>query len=225
MGLILVHDRTKPQGSELPVCAHGNRERVFVQFVPLDVAAYGSPDGTPKTDRFTDNDGKIGTEGIPQVFGKRHELRVNEANVNPNFSSARVTVADLETAAVDVPLDYHGATGGGSDAHFTAPYGTDEEWRRYICVTLPQKLGLTTITRAALTQMRLLMLTAIPGAPAFWQNDVDGRTDYRPRVFLPTGNQYADQHGTGGRCRDIGNFPGDVPGDPRIHFGDDWSAC
>lgn len=109
MGVIYVHDKAQPQGTQLPTCSHGLTDRLFVQFVPLDPGPYGQPDGTPKTDRFTDSLGKIGTEGIAQIFGKRHELRVNEANVSSGWKTARVTVQDIEHDAVDVPIERVGS--------------------------------------------------------------------------------------------------------------------
>lgn len=96
---------------------------------------------------------------------------------------------------------------------YTPPFGTDDEWRVLIHSTWPRELGLSVISQTALTRMKPLL----NAKGAFWQNDVDGRTDFRPRVFLPTGDPNADSHGVGGRGYDIGDFQ---EFGPHYHFAD-----
>jgi len=192
-----------------------------LKYIDVRISFGNGTDDQAQDDRFTDLAGNTAwPDGLLPDLPDGANLYANTRNVQPEYKTATAH-APAKDALVEIVLEPTGIAppppppSGG----FTRPYGTDEEWHVYITNKLPQQLGLTVITRDALTAMRPHMVTAIPGAPAFWQNDVDGRTDYRPRVFLPTGDEDADRHGVGGRAYDIGNFPGDGP---HTHFGDAW---
>lgn len=211
MSFIIVKDQA---GNPPPVCPTCQlHERLFIQLVP------DGGDGTPKWDEFTDD---LGHRSFPpdamQLWpASGYMLVVNEANVNPNYRSARVHIDDLEARAIEIVVERLNVVNG---TPFTPPFGTNEEWRVYATRTLPRSLGLSAITYDALVAMR-------PGLAqfgAYWQNDVeDGhggfRKDYRPRLMLPTGHPFEDRHGTGGRVFDIGDFEGEGP---HFHFGDVW---
>ena len=108
MGLVTVTDQHGNPPPQNDGC--GQPERLFVQFVPLEGPF---ANGTPMTDRFTDNLGKIGTEGIPQTFQtQKYELRCNEANVNPNYATARVRTNDLEHENVQIVVNRTGTQPG-----------------------------------------------------------------------------------------------------------------
>lgn len=217
MGVIYVHDRTQSQGTPLPKCSHNLVDRLFVQFVPLDAGPYGQPDGTPKTDRFTDDLGKIGTEGIAQIFGKRIELRVNEANVSSGWKSARIVAQDIEHDAVDVPLERAGNSTPPPPSPITGN-GTCDEWRAAVFAIFA-KHGFTTVgpdnegqganqaphLRATIAEIKALH----PSPFVQWQYESTGNPpELRPRLFLP--HNGSDQFE---RYADLGDWNGPLKWD------------
>jgi len=188
---IRVRDQT---GSPPPKCGHGIRERLWVALIP------DGSDGTPKGDRFTDDNGQCGVEGFEQVYGSKGcTLAVNEANVNPNYNSVRVHVADVEAAVIDIVV-----TRLTLLADAIQGYGSCAQWKDAVFNIFakhgysscgPEYAGGVQAPYLRATQAEIQALHSSPFVR--WQYTTGATPDLRPRLFLPHGGsdpfaRYAD---------------------------------
>ena len=85
-------------------------ERLFIQLIP------DGGDGTPKTDRFTDDVGHTDFAGAWTIWpADGYTLHVNHANVNPHYGTAEVHVTrdQLINQDIDIVVQKGGGGGGG----------------------------------------------------------------------------------------------------------------
>jgi len=86
-------------------------DRLFIQLIP------DGGDGTPKTDRFTDDVGQTDFAGAWTVWpADGYTLHVNYANVNKHYGTAEVHVTreQLINEDIDIVVQKGGSSGGGS---------------------------------------------------------------------------------------------------------------